>query len=200
MTHQHGTGSEHHFGARAEAYDAGPEGRLAARFYRRLLSALNLPDGARVLDVGCGTGRLLKLMAEQWPIAGHGLDAAPEMVRVAQRQCPDMDIRLGTAEALPFADGSMDLVTTCLAYHHFPDRLGFLAEAARVLAANGRLAVTEPRFPLPAYTVFRPLLRHIDEHAHFLTVAALQAEIEAAGFKRLSLLTKHYVQVQLFAL
>ncbi|MDR1806452.1 MAG: methyltransferase domain-containing protein [Propionibacteriaceae bacterium] len=198
--HDHGHGgSEHYFGQRAETYDAGPEGRVAARFYKVTLAAIGSPGGADVLDVGCGTGRLLKLLSDRGPIRGHGLDASPEMVAVARRQCPGMVIEVGSAEALPFPDESMDLVTICLAYHHLPDRPGFLAEAARVLRPGGRLCVTEPRFPRPMYSLFKGLLRRIDQHAEFLPPPALAAQVEAAGYRRLSLDTKGVVQTQVFA-
>jgi ubiquinone/menaquinone biosynthesis C-methylase UbiE len=179
-------------------YDSGREGKVAARFYRLTLAVIGSPGDVDVLDVGCGTGRLLKLLADVGPIRGYGLDAAPEMIKVAQRQCPGMEFHVGSAEALPFPDQSMDWVTICLAYHHLPDRPGFLAEAARVLRPGGRLLVTEPRFPRPMYSVCKGLLRHIDQHAQFLPPAALRAQIAAAGFQPLSLTTKGVVQTQVF--
>ena len=64
------------------------------------------------------------------------------MVEVAGRLAPAVDWRLGTAEQLPFADGSFDKVVSAFGLMYFDDRVGALREMARVLAPGGTLAVS----------------------------------------------------------
>lgn len=55
--------------------------------HRRLLSYVSLPEGAKILDLGCGTGRLLERLASQFPdLTGIGLDLSPEMLRQAREK------------------------------------------------------------------------------------------------------------------
>ncbi|MCL2091915.1 MAG: methyltransferase domain-containing protein [Micrococcales bacterium] len=174
MGHQH-VG----FGQWAERYDDGVQGRVARWFYRAVLTT-DVPAGCRVLDVGCGTGRLLSLLAERGAV-GSGVEIAPEMVAVARRANPQMDIRQGTAEDLPFADATSDLVVTCLAYHHLDAPERFLAEAARVLVPQGRLVVAEPRLGL----LRRPLNALFRAHDHverFGSLAEIRGDLERSGF------------------
>ncbi len=173
-------GHEHvGFGQWAEQYDDGIQGRVARRFYRAVLTT-DIPDGCRVLDVGCGTGRLLGLLAERGAV-GTGLEVAPEMVAVARRANPQMDIRQGTAEDLPFDDGTFDLVVTCLAYHHMDAPERFLAEAARVLVPGGRLVVAEPRLGV-LRRVLNAWFRAHDHIERFTTAAEIGADLERSGF------------------
>lgn len=58
-----------------------------------------------------------------------------------------MDIRAGSCSNLPYENESMDIVMTCMAFHHFDDRQAFLSEAKRVLKPTGKLYICDPRFP-----------------------------------------------------
>lgn len=174
MSHQHVR-----FGRWAEQYDDGIQGRVSRRFYRAVLTT-EIPAGCRVLDVGCGTGRLLSLLSAQGAV-GTGVEVAPEMVAVARRANPQMDIREGTAEDLPFDDGAFDLVVTCLAYHHLDAPERFLVEAARVLVPGGRLVVAEPQLG----ALRRPLNAWFCAHDHaerFTSAAEIRADLERGGF------------------
>lgn len=93
-----------------------------------------------VLDVGCGTGKLLIAAQTRFPGAKLvGVDAAIEMVRQAQRSDPTGAIQFqqAVAEALPFADASFDLVFSTMTFHHWPDQRRGIAEVARVLTPRG---------------------------------------------------------------
>ncbi len=174
MGHQH-VG----FGQWAERYDDGIQGRVSRRFYRAVLTT-EIPVGCRVLDVGCGTGRLLSLLAERGAV-GTGVELAPEMVAVARRANPQMDIRQGTAEDLPFDDGTFDLVVACLAYHHLGAPERFLAEATRVLVPGGRLVVAEPRLGA-LRRLLNAWFRAHDHVERFDSAAAIRADLERGGF------------------
>jgi ubiquinone/menaquinone biosynthesis C-methylase UbiE len=94
----------------------------------------------KVLDVGTGTGIFAEAFAGQG-LAVTGVDVNPEMLRVAQQYVPGGTFRRAPAEALPFPDGSFDLVFMGLVLHEADDPARALAEARRV--ARARVAVLE---------------------------------------------------------
>jgi ubiquinone/menaquinone biosynthesis C-methylase UbiE len=114
------------------------------RVHARLLEILDAEPPRRVLDLGCGTAQLTDDLARRWPGARVvGLDLSSEMLAAAQRRLGDRAPELVRANsaALPFADGSFDLVTSSLSYHWYPDAGRVLAELARVIRPGGRFAL-----------------------------------------------------------
>lgn len=96
-----------------------------------------------LLDVGCGTGRLLERLRRAYPTSKLvGVDAAEGMVKAAARR-PGVLASVVTAEALPIAPGSVDLLFTTMSFHHWADQRRGLAEAQRVLAPGGRLLLAD---------------------------------------------------------
>ena len=95
-----------------------------------------------ILDVGCGTGRLLRAAQERFRNARlDGVDAAPEMVRQANAMLPQgspIRIQQATAEELPFPDHVFDLAFSTMTFHHWADQAKAAAEIRRVLAPGGR--------------------------------------------------------------
>ena len=111
----------------------------AAREYVALHQHLALGDGARVLDLGCGSGLAIE-MARLRGAVGAGIDASHRLVAVARDRNPDSDIRVGDMQALPWSDESFDVVTSFRSiWGTTPDAV---TEAHRVLASGGRLAMT----------------------------------------------------------
>ena len=101
----------------------------------------------RVLDVGCGSGRLT-LAAQSWVGENGeavGIDPSPEMIEVARQNAKragsKAKFELGLAESLPFPDGSFDVVLNRLMLHHLPEDLKQrgLAEMRRVLKPGRHL-------------------------------------------------------------
>lgn len=109
------------------------------------LAAEEVSHPARVLDVGCGTGRLLAAASERFPGAVlQGVDAAEGMVQQAQAVSGGrFDVRLGTAEKLPFAGAQFDLVFSTMTFHHWADQRQGIAEIARVLTPAGRWVLAD---------------------------------------------------------
>jgi SAM-dependent methyltransferase len=145
-------------------------------------------EGRRVLDVGCGTGRLAGALAERAGSRVWGIDPSPEMLDVARAQTgAGIGFRRAEAEALPFRAGWFERVVMRLVVHLL-DRPRALGEARRVLAAPGRLAIAtfDPshfdRFWLNALF---PSLEAIDRE-RFPTPETLRPELAGAGFAAVS--------------
>lgn len=105
-----------------------------------LLSLTKVGPGTRLLDVGCGSGELAA-MAADLGAAVSGIDASDNMVRIAGNTVPGADIRQGSSEQLPWDDGTFDVVTAVNSFQFSASVAVPVAEAARVLAPGGQLAV-----------------------------------------------------------
>jgi ubiquinone/menaquinone biosynthesis C-methylase UbiE len=106
------------------------------------VSAGEVAHPAAILDIGCGTGRLLRAAELRLPGATlDGVDAAVEMVKHARAALPSgtrVQLQHASAESLPFSDASFDLVFSTLTFHHWSNQARSVAEVARVLAPGGR--------------------------------------------------------------
>jgi ubiquinone/menaquinone biosynthesis C-methylase UbiE len=102
-----------------------------------------------ILDVGCGTGRFLRMIAVKWPEAQlFGIDPAELMVSEATRLNPNATFKVGFAESLPFADQYADMVVSSLSFHHWVDQKRGIQEIARVLKPGGLFCLADHDFQL----------------------------------------------------
>ena len=113
--------------------------RLIAAFVR--LSGL--PRGARVADLGCGSGVFTELLRREG-FSSAGLDISPKLIAVGRVKYPGLDLRVGDAENLPFESGSLDGVLLSGLVHHFPDPSCLAKEVRRVLKPGGRFVAYDP--------------------------------------------------------
>ncbi|HKP18571.1 MAG TPA: methyltransferase domain-containing protein [Gaiellaceae bacterium] len=124
----------------ADAYE-----RFMGRYSRLLAHELarfaGVEPGDRVLDVGCGTGALTRVLAE---IVGAdkvaGTDPSAPFVEACRTDVPGADIRVGPAEALPFPDGAFDCALAQLVFSFVSDQAAAVREMARVTRPGGRVA------------------------------------------------------------
>jgi SAM-dependent methyltransferase len=107
------------------------------------LARLSVPTGARVLDAGCGSGRLLDELSAFGEVSG--LDMNPDSVAFARGR-GHADVQEGAVEALPWEDETFDLVTCLDVVEHTADDRVTLRELRRVLAPSGRLLITVPAY------------------------------------------------------
>jgi ubiquinone/menaquinone biosynthesis C-methylase UbiE len=102
-------------------------------------------DGARLLEIGCGNGYGLSLLAERFrPSRLAGIDLMPEQIERARQRLPDLaEVAVGDATRLEFAAESFDAVFVFGILHHIPAWRTALAEIARVLRPGGVLLIEE---------------------------------------------------------
>jgi ubiquinone/menaquinone biosynthesis C-methylase UbiE len=147
--------------------------------YDRILAAGEL-RGRRVLEVGCGTGRLAAALAERALARVWAVDASAAMVERARAL--GVNARVARAEALPFKAGSFGAVVMRMVVHLL-ERPRALAEAARVLAPGGALVVASEdpdSFDEVWFARFFPSVPAL-ERSRFPSAAALAAELADAG-------------------
>ncbi|WP_199444022.1 class I SAM-dependent methyltransferase [Umezawaea beigongshangensis] len=168
------------------------ETRVASQraLYGLVLDELAVGGGDRVLEVGCGHGVGTRLALGRDAALVRGVDLAPEQVERARAggDHDRLEFRQGDAAALPFADDAFDALLSVEAAQHFEDPRGFAAEAFRVLAPGGRLALAAFLAHGPDRTAeLSGLLRTYADGldlAH--DVDAVAAHLADAGFERVA--------------
>ena len=183
------------FDKRASSYDEGFEGRASRRFYGLLLREVQLSPGMAVLDVGCGTGALLRKLSDVDSIEGVGIDVEEQMLSEARRKCPHMEFALARCDEMPFEAQRFDVVIACMAYHHFDDKAGFAREAARILKPGGVLYIADPRFPWLVRKTLNGVLRLMRMVGEFFTADEIASALGGFGFSLSGCAYDRYAQV-----
>ncbi|HEX2404154.1 MAG TPA: class I SAM-dependent methyltransferase, partial [Acidimicrobiia bacterium] len=98
----------------------------------------------RFLDLGCGLGAALEHAATTGAQT-VGIDPSPSMVERAAARVPQAEVRLGSAESIPFEDDAFTAAISVSTYHHWADAETGLKEVLRVLAPGGRLLIVESK-------------------------------------------------------
>ncbi|MEA2312597.1 MAG: hypothetical protein QOE28_2565 [Solirubrobacteraceae bacterium] len=151
-----------------------------------ILDALALGPDDRLLELGCGGGLLLR-DALATGAAATGLDHSDDMVALARERAPGAEVVAGTAEALPFTDGSFTALAMSVMFFFLPDPAIVLHESLRVLVPGGRLAIYTtgpelrgtPAAPEP-----------IASRGHFHDDASLAALARDAGFRAVAVVNE----------
>ena len=140
-----------------------------------MLAELRLPAGARLLDIGCGTGGSAQVLARHGEATG--LDRELRSFRLSMDR-PYTHRVVSGAETLPFADASFDAVVALDVIEHLDDDLGAAREIRRILKPGGAAVIFVPAFAI--------LWGHndvISHHRRRYTRKTLQAVLTAAGFE-----------------
>lgn len=157
----------------AEVYEQKFVPSIFAEWAPYVLDAAAVGPGSRLLDVACGTGIVARVALERLGAAKTvvGVDLNEAMLTVARRIAPDISWKRADSVDLPFAADEFDAVTCQMALMFMPDRVGALAEMARVATAEGRVAVVVPATldVQPAYRAFVDIAaRHVGLEARSL--------------------------------
>ncbi|MGK7918696.1 MAG: class I SAM-dependent methyltransferase [Trichodesmium sp.] len=118
--------------------------------HKRLLEYVNLSTSANVLDLGCGTGKLLHRLVLNFPdIQGTGLDLSPEMISQANsrnRHQKCLTFLLGNSEEMPFPEEQFDAVFNTISFLHYPHPQQVFNEVSRVLKPGGYFYLVDSYF------------------------------------------------------
>ena len=126
-------------------------------FFTQAAEGAELEPGMKVLDLGCGTGKLTFALAKNAPagVEFHGCDYSPDQVARAEvskkNYAASIDFRHGSMDELDFEDGCFDLVVCCMALHavHPAIRPAAVRNACRMLKAEGRFLLVDIATPQP---------------------------------------------------
>jgi ubiquinone/menaquinone biosynthesis C-methylase UbiE len=115
---------------------------------KKLVSSLNLKEGQRLLDLGCGTGWAVRYAAGLVHERGefYGIDISPKMIEKAEASSSgfnNVHFSITSAEQLPFDDNFFDFIICSNSFHHYfnPDKV--LSEVYRVLKPGGRIYILD---------------------------------------------------------
>lgn len=177
------------FGASAEAYVVSP-GHAHGDDLARLVKLAAPRPADRALDVSTGGGHVALALAPHVARVTAS-DLTPQMLAAARRHLSargvtNADYVIADADALPFLDGSFDLVTVRIAPHHYPDAARAVREMARVLAPGGRLVAIDNIAPEDAQLdalLNEWELRRDPSHIRAYTAAEWRVFVAEAGLR-----------------
>ena len=147
--------------------------RIVQCFVKTICSMLDNPE-PRILDVGCGTGANLKMLASYGK--AEGLDISRQALEFCRQRGLE-SVKLGAIEQLPYEDGSFELVTALDVIEHLDDDLMGLKEMRRVLRPDGRVLLF-----VPAFMFLWGVQDDVSNHRRRYTLPGLLKVVEAAGF------------------
>ncbi|MGE5274540.1 MAG: class I SAM-dependent methyltransferase, partial [Verrucomicrobiota bacterium] len=126
------------WGARPEDWALSEDQQIPT--YEGALRHVELEPGQRVLDVACGAGAFLRLVAERGGDP-FGIDASESLIELARRRLPHADLQVGDMEELPYPDACFDLVTGFNAFFFANDFVGALREAGRAARPGAAIVI-----------------------------------------------------------
>jgi SAM-dependent methyltransferase len=126
------------WGARPDDWATSEDQQLPT--YEEALRHVGLEPNQRVLDVGCGVGAFLRLVAERGG-EPFGIDASEALIEFARRRLPDADLCVGEMQDLPYDDNTFDLVTGFNSFFFANDMVAALREAGRVAKPDAPVVI-----------------------------------------------------------
>jgi SAM-dependent methyltransferase len=150
--------------------------RILESFVREIIAKLNVEGRApRILDVGCGTGANLEMLAQFGE--AEGVDVSEDALAFCRARGLTR-VSHGAAERLPYADASFDLVTALDVVEHLDDDAGGLREMRRVLRPGGRALLF-----VPAFMWLWGVQDDVSHHRRRYTLPQLTERVREAGFE-----------------
>lgn len=147
-----------------------------------------LPPGARVVDLGCGSGVFTNALHRR----GYrcvGVDLSPKLLDIAREKFPDIEFVEGDIENLPFEDNSFDGVLLSGVLHHLPELSRCAAEVKRCLKPGGKYVAFDPNRMNPFMYLYRdrssPFYSSVGvtENERPVLAGNIARPFRAAGFK-----------------
>ncbi|QDU60120.1 Demethylrebeccamycin-D-glucose O-methyltransferase [Planctomycetes bacterium Pan216] len=173
----------------SKSYDRSP---LQLLFFgpshRLIFNSVSIPPGARVLDVGCGTGQFAARLLDTYPEASVvGLDLSEGMLQKAEglkeRYGDRLTLVHGDSENLPFDNNEFDLITCIHSFHHYPHQDRVLDEMYRVLSPSGELAIVDANRDNPwGWLIFDCIVATIEGAVHHCSAEEFRKLGQQSGF------------------
>lgn len=153
--------SQESFDRQALTYDMDRNDSHAREQYSIILQKMENFRFANVLDVGCGTGEILKRIHRRYPeVSLTGVDISEKMLEVAKVKIGNKATLLwADAEMLPFSDATFDLIVCSDSFHHYPNPQKVLAEFRRVLKGGGNLLICDYSIGFPLRQLMNLFIR-----------------------------------------
>ena len=148
--------------------------RIIASLVERICKTLNTAN-PRILDVGCGTGANLKMLAAYG--SAEGVDISPQAVEFCKQRGLE-SVKLGAAEQLPYDVDSFELVTALDVVEHLDDDVAGLREMRRAMKSDGRLLLF-----VPAFMFLWGVQDEVSNHRRRYTLPGLLKAVKDAGFE-----------------
>jgi ubiquinone/menaquinone biosynthesis C-methylase UbiE len=169
------------FNPRAATYETSRKQKIF--FDRVQYQVLKLTDNqtpTAILDIGCGTGRLLRKAKTRWPNAQLvGIDPAQAMIERAKQLFPQGRFYVAMAATIPLPDSSIDLAFSTMSFHHWSDQNTAINEISRVLQPGGKFILADIVLPKGPSAVFRHYKRNDSKRIReAFSKAGLSVEIQ----------------------
>ncbi len=158
--------------------------------HQKLIALIQQKPNGSILDVGCGTGKMLEAIRNKFPnLTLHGIDLSESMISFAKQNYLNSSFSVGSAENLPFEKEKFDILTNSISFHHYTNPEQAIREAYRVLKPTGQFLLMDIS---PNTNIKRRFLdffaKYIarDGHVGFRTPDEIKNWFEKAGFKNIS--------------
>lgn len=157
--------SKEAFNKQAYSYDYDIKGRHARAMYPEILNSLSTITYTNFLDLGCGTGEMIKIiLTSDKEKRAFGIDISPNMIEVAKKKLPQsVDLRIGDSENLPYSDEFFDVVYCNDSFHHYPNPENVISEVFRVLKKEGIFIICDCWQPYLGRIIMNIYMKHSKE-------------------------------------
>jgi ubiquinone/menaquinone biosynthesis C-methylase UbiE len=188
VTHELKRRAHEEFSGWADTYDSSLLNHfLFEPAHALMLGELDKLKPARVLDIGCGTGKLARRLAQRGSSV-VGLDLCEPMVRQARGKLNGdgsrVRLAVGDSEHLPFAAGSFDAVTCSNSFHHYPNQAAVVREMFRVLQPGGRLLVLDGfRDNIIGRVMYDIIITRVEGDVWHRDALSMEEMMRTAGFR-----------------
>lgn len=131
----------------ASTYDLGLFQFWMKKFQVPAIKEIDFGKKTKILDISCGTGELLRSLAEAGKSEWYGVDIAEKMLEEARKKLPpEVQLRKADVHHLPFKANTFDYVLSTEAFHHYYGQLEALREMSRVTKKGGKVIVVDINF------------------------------------------------------
>ena len=153
------------FNQQAATYDNDIKGQHARSLYPVILKKLSEIPYHTALDLGCGTGEMMRLILQQKKDKSlYGIDLSEKMLEVAKEKLGNhVNLILSDSEQLPFSDSFFDVVYCNDSFHHYPAPDKVLSEVYRVLKPNGIFVMCDCWQPTIGRAIMNFYMKHSKE-------------------------------------